>query len=69
MQKIPGWKMFFTWQFFKTLWSSLAITKLNKYSQTNTAAVDPQHLKVEAAEYKFPSCSYVISKTCYCCPM
>ena len=22
----------------------------NKYSQTNTAAVDPQHLKVEGAE-------------------
>ena len=50
MQKVPGWKMFFTWQFFKTLWSSLAFTKVNKYSQMKTAAVDPQHLKVEVAE-------------------
>ena len=31
-------------------WNTLAITKVNKYSQTNTAAVDPQHLKVEVAE-------------------
>ena len=57
--------MFFTWQFFKTLWSSLAFTKLNKYSQTNTAGEDPQHLKVEVEEEKFSSCSYVIKRTCY----
>ena len=49
-KKNPGWKMFFTCQFFKTLWSSLAITKVNKYSQTTAAAVDPQHLKGEVAE-------------------
>ena len=42
--------MFFAWEFFKTLWSSLTFTKVNKYSQTNTAAVDPQNLKVEVAE-------------------
>ena len=28
----------------------LFLTKLNKYSQTSTAAVDPQHLKVPVAE-------------------
>ena len=50
MQKTPDWKMFFTWQFFKALWSSLDFTKVNKYSQTNRAAEDPQHLKVEVAE-------------------
>ena len=44
MQKNPGR------QFFKILWSSLAFTNVNKYSQTNTAAVDTQHLKVEVAE-------------------
>ena len=49
MQKNPGWKMFLTWQFFKTLWSSLAFTKVNKYSQTNTVALDAQHLKVKVA--------------------
>ena len=45
-----GRKMFFTWQFFKTLWSSLAFTKVNKCSQTNRAAVDSQHLKAEVAK-------------------
>ena len=50
MKENPGWKMFFAWQLFKTLWSSLAFTKVNKYSQMKTAAVDPQHLKVEVAE-------------------
>ena len=49
-EKIPGSKMFYTWQLFKTLWSSLAYTKVNKYSQTSTAAVDPRHFKVEVAE-------------------
>ena len=48
--KNPGWKMFFHWQFFKTLWSSLTITKVKNYSQTNTALMDPQHLKAEVAE-------------------
>ena len=42
--------MFFAWQFFKALWSPLDFTKVNKYSQTNRAAEDPQHLKVEVAE-------------------
>ena len=49
-EKNPDWKMAFAWQLFKTLWSSLAFTKVNKYSQTNTAAVDPQSLKVEVTE-------------------
>ena len=49
-KKIPDWKMFFTCQFLKRLWSSLAFTKVNEYSQTNTAAEDSQHLKVEIAE-------------------
>ena len=49
-EKNPDWKMFFAWQFFKTLWSSLPFTKGNKYSQISTAAVDPRHLKVEVAE-------------------
>ena len=30
----------------------------------STAAVDPQHLKVEVAAYDFPNCSYVINKAC-----
>ena len=30
------------WHFFKTLWLYLAFTKVNKYSQTITAAVDPE---------------------------
>ena len=50
MLKNPGWKMFFMWQFLETLWSSLAFTKVNKYSQTNTAPEDPQNVKVEVAE-------------------
>ena len=53
MKKNPGWKIFFAWQLFKTLWSSLAFTKVNKYSQTvdpGTAAMDHQHLKVKDAE-------------------
>ena len=50
MIKNSGWKMFFTRQFFKTLWLSLAFTKVNKYSQKNTVGVDPWHLKVEDAE-------------------
>ena len=50
MKENPGWKMFFAWQLFKTLWSSLAFTKVNKYSQSCTAAVDPGHLKVKVAE-------------------
>ena len=37
-------------KFFKRLWSSLAFTKVNKYSQTNTDEVNPQHLKVEVEE-------------------
>ena len=49
-EKNPGWKMFFAWQHFKTLWPSLAFTKVNKYSQTSTAAVDAQYLEVEVAE-------------------
>ena len=49
-EKTPGWKMSFAWQLFKILWSSLAFTKVNKYSQTSTAAVDPRHLKVKIAE-------------------
>ena len=49
-QEKTGRKMFFTWQFFKTLWSSLAFTKVNKCSQTNRAAVDSQHLKAEVAK-------------------
>ena len=40
MTKNPDWKMFFSCQLIKTLWSSLAFKKLNKYSQTITAAVD-----------------------------
>ena len=60
-KKIPDWKMFFTCQFLKRLWSSLAFTKVNEYSQTNTAAEDSQHLKVEIA-----NCfSYVINRTCH----
>ena len=65
-EKTPGWKMSFAWQLFKILWSSLAFTKVNKYSQTNTTAVEPQQLKAEAAEKKFPSCSDIINRTCYC---
>ena len=42
--------MFFTRQFFKTLSSSLAFTKVNKYSQANTAGIDLLYLKVEVAE-------------------
>ena len=42
--------MLFSWQLYKTLWSSLSFTKVIKYSQTSTAAVDPQHLKVEVVE-------------------
>ena len=49
-EKNPDWKMFFAWQLFETLWSSLAFTKVNNYSQTSTATVDPQPLKVEVAE-------------------
>ena len=30
---------------------------------TSTAAVNPQHLKVEVAD-DFPNCSYVINRTC-----
>ena len=44
-KKNPGWKMFFAWQLFKTLWSSLTFAKVKKYSQTSTAAVEPLHLK------------------------
>ena len=66
MQKYHDWEMFFTWKCFKRLWSSLAFTKVNKYPQTNTAAENPQHLKLEVAEQKFPSCSYLIDRTCYC---
>ena len=33
---------------------------------TSTAAVDPRHLKVEAAEDDSPDCCYVINRTCYC---
>ena len=40
-KKNPGWKMYFAWQLFKILWSSLPSTKVNKYSQTSTASVDP----------------------------
>ena len=32
---------------------------------TSTAAVDPQHLKVEGAEKDFPDCQYFINRTCY----
>ena len=49
-KKTPGWKMFFAWHLFKTLWSSLAFTKVNKYSQISTAAVEHQNSKVEVAE-------------------
>ena len=49
-EKPYGWKMFFSYQLSKTLWASLAFTKVNKHSQTSTAAVDPRHLKVEVAE-------------------
>ena len=52
--------------FLKTLWSSLAFFKENKYSQTNTAAVDRQHLKSEVSELKFSRWSYIINRTCYC---
>ena len=48
--KNPGWEMFFAWQLFKTFWSPLTFTKVNKYSQIGTAAVDPRHLKFEVAE-------------------
>ena len=35
-----------------------------KIDETSTAAVDPRHLKVEVAEYDFPTCSYIINRTC-----
>ena len=38
------------WQLFKRLWSSLAFTKVNKYSQISTSVVDPRHLKIEVAQ-------------------
>ena len=50
MKNNPGYKMFFAWKLFKMLWLSLTFTKVNKYLQISTAAVDPQHLKVEVAE-------------------
>ena len=49
-KKKTGWKMFSTWKFFKTLSLSFTLTKVKKYSQTNTAAVNPQQLKVQVAE-------------------
>ena len=33
-------------------------------NQTSTAAVNPQHLKVEVADEDFPNCAYVINRTC-----
>ena len=56
----------FSQQLFKILWSSLASTKVNKCSQTSTAAVDPRNLKVEVAEPNFHNCFYVINRACYC---
>ena len=37
---------------------------LLKTQKTSTAAVGPEHLKVEVADKVFPNCSYVINRTC-----
>ena len=50
MTKNRDRKMFFSGQLFKTLWLSLAFTKVDKYLETSTAAVDPHHLKVKVEE-------------------
>ena len=34
--------------------------------KTSTAALDPQHSKVEVAERDFPNYSYIINRACYC---
>ena len=54
----------FSRQLFKTLSLSLTFTKVNKYLQISTAAVDPQHLIFRAVEKNVLNCSYVINKTC-----
>ena len=36
---------------------------LLKLKGASTAAVGPQHLKVEVADKDFPNCSYVINRT------
>ena len=65
MKKKKLWLKNVLYLTFQDIWSSLAFTKVNKYSQTSTVPVDPRHLKVEVAEENFPSCSCVTNRTCY----
>ena len=49
MQKKPWPKNVLYLTIFHNTWIIFGFPQ-NKYSQTNTTAVDPQHLKVEVAE-------------------
>ena len=64
MKKMPGLKMFFSWQLYKTVWLSLVFTEVNKYLQTSAAAVHTCHIKVKISDENFLNFPYVINRTC-----
>ena len=51
-------------KYLRKLLFLIVVLKWKGARETSAAAVDPRYLKVEVTEYDFPSCSYVINRTC-----